>query len=479
MHFISFARTVFRYQWNLSRRNSPNPMECFVLDNRLIHTRFGKHNTPFRIRIVSLAVKVFEEVKSVNNAKDLLHVINYNLSNIRLKLKEHSVNIVKLCTQQFEFVVAHRIRRGQQVFSLYNKIWDEKALQDIINKIRKQLFNRGREIVFSACGVAFFNWEKERIPDEMLSSYSNEIELTQILKKSTVVCEICGGRLVVDRTIPDVVYCKCENRANQLKKGPDDWEPFAERKDMLIWRKEHKEHQGLYMYKVYGRFEEVNAQDFLHVQIDTSYRLKWDKTVADIHVVDSDPSTNSDVIYWEVKWPHMFANRDYVFKRRFAVYLNKKLMIIVNKNTEHPSVPPKSDAQRVNEYWSYMVIRPLTEFSEPGIEFVLTYFDDPGLSMPSYLAGWIAMSALPDFLLRLREASQVGKIKSEMRRSGSLPPEYEDMLQEGSFTQNKSEDVRDNDTTSVGEQSSNTPQLQQFPHSPPFLHKISGNRLMV
>ncbi|XP_071449050.1 stAR-related lipid transfer protein 7, mitochondrial-like isoform X2 [Hetaerina americana] len=422
MHFISLARTVFRNQWQSRCVCAPSiPAECLLLDKRCIHTKFDRKNAPFRISIVSFAesvcVKLLSEVKTVNNSKDLLNLISNTFSSLTLKLKDQSVNVVRLCTKQFECVVAHRIRRGQQVFSLYNKIWDEKALEDIVRRMRKKFLTRGKELVFTACGVVIFNWEKERIPDAMITSYMSEIDFIHLLKKSTVECANCGNRLLIDRPIKNVVYCVCENSSRPAaEKDVGDWVPFAERQDMLIWRRQHEKHQDLYLYKVYGRFDEISALDFLQVQIDTNYRRKWDKTVADIHVVDSDPKSNSDVIYWEVKWPHMFANRDYVFNRRFEVDRQKKLMVIVNKNVEHPSVPPKPGAQRVSEYWSCMVIKPQKDFTEPGIEFVLTYCDDPGLPMPSYVAGWVAMSALPDFLITLREASQPGKIHSEIRR---------------------------------------------------------------
>lgn len=39
-----------------------------------------------------------------------------------------------------------------------------------------------------------------------------------------------------------------------------------------------------------------------------------------------------------------------------------------------------------------MVIKPLKKFDEPGLEFGLTYFDDPGVNMPSALTSWVAMS---------------------------------------------------------------------------------------
>lgn len=41
-----------------------------------------------------------------------------------------------------------------------------------------------------------------------------------------------------------------------------------------------------------------------------------------------------------------------------------------------------------------MVIRPYTELHQPGIEFGLTYFDDPGVNIPSAITAWVAMSGI-------------------------------------------------------------------------------------
>lgn len=41
-----------------------------------------------------------------------------------------------------------------------------------------------------------------------------------------------------------------------------------------------------------------------------------------------------------------------------------------------------------------MVIKPYTEFHEPGIEFGLTYFDDPGVNVPSAVTAWVALRGM-------------------------------------------------------------------------------------
>lgn len=37
-----------------------------------------------------------------------------------------------------------------------------------------------------------------------------------------------------------------------------------------------------------------------------------------------------------------------------------------------------------------MVIKPYTDFDKPGIEFGLTYFDDPGVNIPSAVTSWVS-----------------------------------------------------------------------------------------
>jgi hypothetical protein len=96
----------------------------------------------------------------------LLRCIKRGVQGFPLSLKEQSVHIVRECTQQCEWVLAHRIRRCQQIFSLYSKLWDEVALKELMKKMRHQLSRRGKEFLMGAAGMSVFNWENERISDE-------------------------------------------------------------------------------------------------------------------------------------------------------------------------------------------------------------------------------------------------------------------------------------------------------------------------
>lgn len=78
------------------------------------------------------------------------------------------------------------------------------------------------------------------------------------------------------------------------------------------------------------------------------------------------------------------------------------MIVIANKSIVHPCCPIKPNNQRVREYWSYMVIKPATNnFKKPGIEYVLTYFDNPGVVLPPAITSWVAQKQMPDFLNKL------------------------------------------------------------------------------
>ena len=51
----------------------------------------------------------------------------------------------------------------------------------------------------------------------------------------------------VDTVLPDIKYCVCTSK--HIHRKEDGWEPYVERKDILVWRKEHRHKKGLYHYK--------------------------------------------------------------------------------------------------------------------------------------------------------------------------------------------------------------------------------------
>jgi len=57
------------------------------------------------------------------------------------------------------------------------------------------------------------------------------------------------------------------------------------------------------MFIVYGKYHDVTAKDFLKAQTDIEFRKTWDNTAINLTVVEQDSESNSDIVYWEMKWP--------------------------------------------------------------------------------------------------------------------------------------------------------------------------------
>ncbi|XP_031636738.1 stAR-related lipid transfer protein 7, mitochondrial-like isoform X1 [Contarinia nasturtii] len=337
-------------------------------------------------------------------------------------IKNRSCQILRLWTDQCEYIIAQRFRQGQQMICLYRRIWDENVLRGIIQQIRKQLERNAKGLMLSGIGLASaFDWDSERINYESVRKNFDELELVERLRLETIHCDICGHRLIIDCKMDNIVYCVCNvnntcasreaKLATQSHVKPPEtyekhWQPYMERQNMIIWRRE--EQPGLFAYKVYASYDDISGEDFLRIQTDTEYRKIWDKSAITLDVIDTDPvhRHKSHIIHWEMQWPKLFSNRDYVFNRRFFIDRNRKLIIIVNKSIVHPFSPKMPNIHRVNDYWSCMVIRSTSNsLKTPGLEYVLTYFENPGVVLPQSITSWVAQKQLPEFLHKLYTAT--------------------------------------------------------------------------
>lgn len=346
-------------------------------------------------------------MKLFSNALVLRKVNRYLRKNVR----DQSPNILRLWATQCEFVFAQQLRRSQQILALYAKIWEERALRELLKRFRGQVQRHAKGFLLSSTALlAAFDWDRERIEYEHVKDYFDDFNFLDRLKKETIFCPRCQKRKEIDCRVEGIRYCCCPKNVTDMLVREDNeftaWEPYIEQKTMITWRKELK--PGLYAYKVYVEYPDITAEDFLHVQTDVEYRKKWDNTAVSLEVIDEDTTkgSNSSIIYWEMLWPKLFANRDYVYNRRYFVDRSRKVIVIVNKSVQHPKCPVKPSNQRVNEYWSYMVIKSTSgTFSKPGLSFILTYFDNPGLSIPKYITNWVAKKQMPDFLGQLHQAT--------------------------------------------------------------------------
>lgn len=283
-------------------------MQNTIFNKHNLHTiaenKF-KNNFYIQYTIMVRHMNVASTVKYVKSMQDKIAIILKNgiiyknikntASSIPHNLKEHSSKILRSWVHQCECVVAQRLRRSQQMFCLYSKLWEEQALKEFFNRMRHQVAKHGKEFICGAVGVGAYNWDKNRIPDQEVLKHTKEFEYIEKLRQNTIKCSLCD---VAPRNNKKICHCP-----DKSKFKFEEWELFVEKDDLLIWRKLHS--NGCYEYKVYGSYNDVMAEDFINVQIDINYRKTWDPSAVVLELIEKDctPKSNSDLVYWEMQWP--------------------------------------------------------------------------------------------------------------------------------------------------------------------------------
>lgn len=279
-----------------------------LVKNNLCTIRENKFKERFHLYYTIMVRHTHNNTTTINYLKNIQEKIANLLKNDRFynqirnkaksipqHLKEHSSKILRSWVHQCECVVAQRLRRSQQMFSLYSKLWEEQALKEFLKRMRLQLTKHSKELILGAVGINCYNWEKNRIPDSEILIHTKEFEYIEKLRKNTIKCSLCD---VAPRNEKKI--CHCPDKT-QFKF--EEWELFVEKDDLLIWRKLHS--NGCYEYKVYGSYNDILAEDFINVQIDINYRKTWDTSAVILELIEKDPTpaSNSDLVYWEMQWP--------------------------------------------------------------------------------------------------------------------------------------------------------------------------------
>jgi len=127
--------------------------------------------------------------------------------------------------------------------------------------------------------------------------------------------------------------------------------------------------------------------------------------VVKLDVIDRDSESGAEVVHWVTHFPFPMSQRDYVYVRRFMVDHDNNIAVFMSKGVEHPKEPVRKKIVRVHRYMSNMVIKPHSSFSEEGLDYVLTYYDDPQATIPSAAMSWMASTGLPKFTEELRSAT--------------------------------------------------------------------------
>ncbi|XP_061477747.1 phosphatidylcholine transfer protein isoform X2 [Rhineura floridana] len=157
---------------------------------------------------------------------------------------------------------------------------------------------------------------------------------------------------------------------------------------------------GLYEYKVYGILADCAPELCAEVYMDLTYRTKWDRYLRELCEKTHDGRT---VIYWEVKFPFPMANRDYVFirERQDMEVDGKKIYVILAKSVNTAKFPEKPGIVRVKNYKQSVAFQ---SDGKKGSKVFLSYFDDPGGKVPSWLVNWVTKTGVPNFLNDMEKA---------------------------------------------------------------------------
>lgn len=288
--------------------NSKHNLQSVTFENKIISVKCCYSRYVHIIRklreetIWKTNFNVSDKMQALIKNMVILNLLRNSLATVPRSLRSQSSSLLKVWAHQCECVVAQRLRRGQQMFCLYSKLWEEHALKEFLKKMRQQMTRKSKELVFGAVGIATYNWRENRITDAEIRAHMNELDYIYLLKQETLICKNCNHKkLVTDKS--HLTSCTCTKGE---KTTYQNWDLFLEKEDVFVWRK--MQDSGHYEYKVYGSYDDVTAADFLNVQIDTDYRRSWDNTAIVLEVIDTDPdlSSNTDVVYWEMLWPVSF-----------------------------------------------------------------------------------------------------------------------------------------------------------------------------
>ncbi|XP_041368743.1 stAR-related lipid transfer protein 7, mitochondrial-like [Gigantopelta aegis] len=310
----------------------------------------------------------------------------------------HVANAIGECfTKQCNGIAVQRLRRASQIVDLYKRLYGEIMMIKFVDRIRGS-FLRNKSL-FVLLSAAFFSWDDKRVTDEELKGFEDEMVAVQGL-----------------------VHQPPETRIQDCC----EWETVIDKQHLKVWRRPIQD-SYTYQYRVYGSFTDIPARAFYNTQVDLSYRKQWDRLTIDIRVVDQDRESDSEVVYWQMKYPYPMYSRDYVYVRRYKVDHQNKMLLITNRAVEHPMCPVNDNFVRVSTYMSTMVIHPHSSFDENGFDYCMTYFDDPQAAFPSPAYNWMARTGVPDFVEKLHKAAQfMHELTVKKQKSSSVPEQESD-----------------------------------------------------
>uniref|UniRef100_A0A915CA88 Phosphatidylcholine transfer protein n=2 Tax=Parascaris univalens TaxID=6257 RepID=A0A915CA88_PARUN len=256
---------------------------------------------------------------------------------------------------------------------------------------------------------------------------------------------ISAGFSFQEKGIPDDVI-QAEKCVHVSDGESDEWEVMVEQDDLRVVRRPRGT-LDLYEYRCSGTYRDISARDFVDAQIDLEYRQKWDSNVLKLELLYSDEETDSQVVRWIAKFPYPMYPREYIFVRRRYVDETEQSMVIASNALDRELFPLNSEYVRVQTYRSVMVVRAHRCFDEKGLDFVLTYYDNPESTIPNCAYNWIVNHGGPHFLQQVHAAA----LELEKLRTQRSLDELEMRASEAANDGEKSEYSAETDLTSGDE----------------------------
>ena len=228
-------------------------------------------------------------------------------------------------------------------------------------------------------------WQRKGIQRNELTEFITENE--KLLEKSGLVQKLdCDALNTSDTT------------------SEHKWKDFLKNKQCTVYRKQLP--SGIYEYRVHASFNDVSARQLLRTNTDVNYRRTWDGYILDLKIVDADAASGNELIHWVTRCPYPFATREYIYLRRHIVDDVSKTMVLLQKATQDTNIPTDASIMRVDTYVSRAIIKPHTDdFDELGCDYMLSYYDDPKMSLPTRMMDLAASRGIQDSTKRMHQAT--------------------------------------------------------------------------
>ncbi|CAD6186766.1 unnamed protein product [Caenorhabditis auriculariae] len=194
------------------------------------------------------------------------------------------------------------------------------------------------------------------------------------------------------------------------------WEMLVQEKDLKVFRRRTKAQYEIYEYKCVGSYYDISPRTFLDAQNDLEYRKEWDDNIITLELLEEEE--DQELVRWVAKYPYPMYPREYIYVRRTWISEDEKTAV-VNSDVVLPQEYPSTSSSnvRVCSYTSRMAIRAHKTWNDHGLDYVLTYSDNPEANIPRYVYNWIVNHGGPYFLGQAHKAAREIEAKGKVVRS--------------------------------------------------------------